>query len=257
MLQAIETVRESARPNPDYAFARDPVLRFEQRRLAAIVGYVAFGLPIVLMLGTIGSGLLKSISAYYYVPFLLGDFFVGGLIFVGALLLTYRGKSNTVAWLATIAGIAAYAVALVPTDGWCKAASGLCGRAWFARLDAWAHTIHIGSAILFFLILLWFCFLVFPAAETDVLLQENEKQKRNRIYKACGWFMILGMLVAASGFLISGLEEQRWRPVFIGETIMLFSFGVSWIVQGRLSNTALMDERDKLDRSAARSEGLA
>ena len=112
MESPFELDRERYQPPSDYIYARDPQLRFDQRRLATVVGVIAFGLPIVLGLGGLVLGEFRdALSGYYYEEIVLGDFFVGSLVAIGALLFAYRGWTPKVAQLASLAGVAALLVA--------------------------------------------------------------------------------------------------------------------------------------------------
>ncbi len=68
-------------PTPALAISNEKKI---QRRLAILVGCVAFGLPIVMMIGTFygNTCFRQSISHYYYAQF-LGTLFVGMLVFIG------------------------------------------------------------------------------------------------------------------------------------------------------------------------------
>ena len=62
-----ELDRKRYQPPSDYVYARDPTLRFDQRRLARVVGFIAFGLPIILGVGGLVLGEFRdALSGYYY-----------------------------------------------------------------------------------------------------------------------------------------------------------------------------------------------
>lgn len=251
----IEVGPQRYRSDPTYPYAVDPVLRFDQRRLASMVGYVAIGLPLVLAAGglawaRLGLGTFPtSISAFYYESILLGDVFVGALAFIGTLMLAYRGWNRKVADLATAAGIAAYFVALFPIGGWMRE-----GQAEPAFALA-ALIVHFSGAAALFLILAFFCLFVFTRVEPHQALGDpvalSAKRKRDAIYKAAGW-IILASIGAIGIDAVIGLPLPR--ATFWAETVALLAFGVSWIVQGRASGHLLLDERDRHDKAIARAE---
>ncbi|WP_340587848.1 hypothetical protein [Erythrobacter alti] len=243
-----ETGSDRYRKNAAYIYARSANLRFDQRRLASLVGYVAFGLPILLIIGSFFTEHRTSISHYYYEPFLLGDVFVGALIFVGALLLTYRGWTPSVAQLATVAGVAATGVAMFPTRGW----QAELVPAWLEAVSPW---LHLGSAAALFGLLAFFCFFVFTKVDPDQMDNDLElcrsKRARDRIYRICGTVILAAMAAIGIGLAVDQDRASAFRLVFWGETLALFAFGVSWMTQGRLSGTILMDPADIRDRNIA------
>ena len=79
-------------PTPALAISNEKKI---QRRLAILVGCVAFGLPIVMMIGTFygNTCFRQSISHYYYAQF-LGTLFVGMLVFIGGFLIAYTAAAT-------------------------------------------------------------------------------------------------------------------------------------------------------------------
>ncbi len=258
MNNPIEIGRTRYRADEGYIYARDPVARFDQRRLASMVGYVAIGLPIVLGFGGAALSWLKlgsfraSISGFYYESVLLGDIMVGALAFIGTLMLAYRGWSRKVADLATAAGLAAYLVALFPADGWFVPP----GEA--AIFQPAAQILHAVAAGTLFLILAFFCFFVFTRVEAHQTEGEgvpaSVKRARDRIYRAAGTLILLSIAaIPLGGFLADDLA-QTYRITFWAETVALTAFGISWLVQGRASSHILMDVRDRRDKAIAKGE---
>ena len=266
MQNPIEVSRARYRADENYVYAEDPVARFDQRRLASMVGYVAIGLPIVLGLGgialsklTLGEATLgtfrASISGFYYESVLLGDIMVGALAFIGTLMLAYRGWSRKVADLATAAGLAAYLVALFPADGWFLVPGE--GPIFVTS----AHILHAVAAGVLFLILAFFCFFVFTKVEVHQTEGEgvpaSVKRARDRIYRAAGTLILLSIAaIPLSGLLPDGIA-QAYRITFWAETVAMTAFGISWLVQGRASNTILLDVRDRRDKAIAKGEEAA
>lgn len=261
MQNPIEVGRARYRADEDYVYAADPVARFDQRRLASMVGYVAIGLPIVLGIGGAVLGWLKlgsfraSISGFYYESVLLGDIMVGALAFIGTLMLAYRGWSRKVADLATAAGLAAYLVALFPADGWFL----VPGEG--AIFVTSAHILHAVAAGVLFLILAFFCFFVFTKVEVHQTEGEgvpaSVKRARDRIYRAAGTLILLSIAAIPLGGLLAGDTAETYRITFWAETVALTAFGISWLVQGRASSTILMDVRDRRDKAIAKGEEAA
>lgn len=85
---------------------------FDQRVMAMLVAMSAFTLPVVLIFYALSEGHLRdSISHYYYSPF-FGEFFVGCLWFIGAMLIAFRGRNPRETLWSTLAGVAALIVPL-------------------------------------------------------------------------------------------------------------------------------------------------
>lgn len=245
-----ETGPERYQPPADYVYARDPKLRFDQRRLASVVGIIALGMPIVLGVGGLILGRLRiAISDYYYEPILLGDFFVGCLVAIGALLMTYRGWTPKVAQLATLAGIAALLVAFVPMSGWVSGAED-GGQRIYPVIGYWVHAVSAG---VLFAILSFFCLFVFTKIPHDEESGEHiatpAKKRRNLIYRVSG----LTIALSAIGIGIGGQfgPDWWWRSyaTFWLEALILAAFGISWLTQGRVFGPALKDPRDKRDEA--------
>lgn len=98
-------------------------------RLAKLVGFVALGLPLVLLLTPVFGGCHRdSISHHYYEP-LFGPVFVGMLCFIGGFLIAFRGEHWAENWGATLAGLGAFGVAVWPaTDHGCEKIVGKTSR---------------------------------------------------------------------------------------------------------------------------------
>lgn len=241
-------------PEPDNIYAHNPALRFDQRRLASIVGYVAIGMPLVLGFGGMALGSFRqSLSGFYYEPFLLGDIFVGCLVFIGTVLMAYKGWNRKVGQLATLAGISAYAVALFPAGGW---VIGDSGERLYGTLANIAHGV---GALCLFLILAWFCFAIFTKVEAHQRDSSGDllpsKRRRNRIYRVTGFLLLAAIAAIAIGDLFFPEWSTRNRLTYWAETVALVAFGISWIVQGRASGLLMQDPRDRMDEM--RAETLA
>ncbi|MGB3806744.1 MAG: hypothetical protein WA936_06065 [Erythrobacter sp.] len=256
-----ETGPTRYQPPRDYPYARDPRLRFDQRRLASLVGVIAFGMPVVLGLGGEALGRFRNaLSGYYYEPIVLGDLFVGCLVAIGALLLAYRGWTPKVAQLATIAGIAALAVAFVPMSGWitdCEALAedGTCARP-MVVYPVVGYWIHAGSAGLLFAILAFFCLFVFtkvpsgPGGERP--LPTHAKRQRNAIYRTSGIVIAAGTIAILVGNLLAGEWWSANNMTFWMEAMILIAFGISWMTQGR-ALARFADPQDRADAAMVRA----
>lgn len=276
MMQLFQTGPQRYAPDPDYPYAVDPVMRVDQHRLAFLVGLVALGLPFSLLVARAsGTCDYQSISHFYYAQF-WGDVFVGSLVFIGTFLIAYRGQCRPERTLASITGIAAYAVALFPTDGRGCELREFSGRALadfslpkgadfvtvkpasppnalfelFPGVGIW----HAVAAAIVFLFLAWFCFCVFTRITDDQRLPDGsptqEKRQRNRIYRLCGALILIAIVAIGVGGEVWEKDWNRLNLTFWFEALALWAFGLSWMTRGRFFNTMLLDDQDRADMLA-------
>lgn len=233
-----------------------------QRRLASLVGLVAFGLPIVLALGALlGGGCFRdSISHFYYAQF-LGPVFVGMLIFIGGFMIAYTGEH----WLedagSFVAGLGACFVALFPTSGsGCERQTPFLTRAFVdytastppvltpapggGLFQLFPHVEHLHSwaAAILFVYLGLYCLIVLkrviPARHMAQGHLIASKRRRNQLYTLCGVTILLCVAVlGAKGLLLTeGALKTRWNTAnltFVFETLALWAFGLAWMAKGR------------------------
>jgi hypothetical protein len=184
-----------------------------QRRLIGILG---IALSIVLL---IGAGIQKSVSQYYFTN--MRDIFVAVLLITGVFLITYKGYSLIDSIVSMIAGIGMIITGLFPTS-----TDGVLVYSFLQLTEKTSFTIHaISSALLFISLAYMSCF-VFTKGN---IIRTDNKKKRNIVYIITGSIMFLFLIIL--GF-VNGLS-LGWEPfVFIGEAVMLMSFGISWLVKG-------------------------
>lgn len=261
MQTLFETGPERYQPPENYVYASDPKLRFDQRRLAAVVGFIALSMPIVLGLGGLVQARFRSaLSEYYYEDIFLGDYFVGCLVAIGALLMAYRGWTQSVAKLATIAGLASFAVAFVPMFGWeieCIEADtfGRCTER-LSHFPTMGYWVHAGAAGVLFGILSFFCLFVFTKVPVDqaggIPAPSAAKRRRNAIYITSGIVIAVSAIAIGVGDLFFGTDWNALNLTFWAEAIILTAFGISWLVQGRVF-APLSDPQDHKDAAAAKA----
>jgi hypothetical protein len=255
-----------------------------QQYLAALVGAVAFLLPIVLYLATkLGVCFYDSISHFYYAQF-WGDIFVGSLVFIGTFLMAYRGEYEPDDKWAKIAGLCAYAVALFPTKGAGCDMERFSGRILadlqivtstgtievvrpdnsdrFFELFKNAELLHYASGALLFLFLAYYCFFVFTRIVPEQHIRPDgtaltwHKAIRNSIYRVSGNVIVLCLIVLISNPIHTYLTGNEWswwnryNYTFWLESLILWAFGISWITKGRFFGMLLLDPRDR-ERSLA------
>ncbi|WP_298333355.1 hypothetical protein [uncultured Erythrobacter sp.] len=256
-LQPFEVGQERYPLEQGNVHAQNPVKRNTQKRLAAIIGYVALGMPVVLALGGLILSVFElgdfteSLSAFYYQEFLLGDIFVGCLIFLGIAMFAYQGWHSKIATLASFCGVCMFLVALFPADGWIMLneveQDEFNGRVIFELVS---DQVHLWASVIVFLILAWFCFFVFTRVTPDQVGPDGEliptKKSRNRFYRISGTIILLSLGATGLAFLLDEQVVRQYRLIYVGETICLLTYGVSWMVQGRVFST-LADPKDVQD----------
>jgi len=237
-----------------YTGSRDEAYTRSYRVIRLVVGILGISLPLIFIL--VEAYLLKggvhvrgSLSAYYHSP--LQDVFVGGLCVIGVLLATYMaGEWKTWDfWASLIGGVAVLGVVFFPTmrSGLPKGAP-LCGSlpqpasCSFVEQELGEHTtalIHAGCAVVFIVSLAVMSFL-FAASEvqpTDGWSTVPDKRwfssrVRRWIYIVCGL-----IIVAAGAWAFWGAGVGQLTPLYIGEVVSVWAFGISWLLAG-ISRTA-------------------
>src|SRR5262249_48104698 len=193
----------------------------ELRRSVGIVGLL---LPILLLVGGLitKTALQCSISDYFYTK--LVSVFVGSLCAISVFLWSYRGYEDGGhdKLAARLASIFALGVALFPTSP-CDYKSG-----WIS-----ISTVHYACAALLFAILAYFCLKLFtltkvPGNET------HRKLQRNQIYRACGWTIILAILLIPITKYVEPFKSllQNYQPEFWLESAAVMAFGFAWLIKG-------------------------
>ena len=270
---------DTKRFQPDPEYRRERALRFvlDQQRLASWVGSVAFGLPVVMVVGAAtGTCFYDSISHFYFSQF-LGAVLVAALAFIGTFLLAYKGETTWESRLANFAGWCAFGIALFPTTGRGCEEPAFSGRAFvdlvvssssapasvepasklgqFFKLFDNVGIIHFGSAALLFAFLAFYCFFIFTRVIPEEHLEAGErlkvpKSRRNAIYVWSGWVIVVCMLAMAAKGLSSWITGEAWpwwnalNITFWCEAFALWAFGISWMVKGRFWGFLFLDQRD-------------
>ena len=217
----------------------DLVLSFLAVRRA--IGALGFFLPLALLAyGLFRGDLLPSISSAYYTP--MREVFVGTLMAQAVFLWSYEGfRPDAGDWItdkgtARVAAVAIALVALAPTNPDEKApedaSEPLCTllQCLLDRGGAdWSSLVHLVAAAVFFGALAVYCLVLFTKGAVD----GAEKQASNRIYRICGWTIIVSIGLVGVLFA-TGLDDSLsyLRPVFWLETAATFAFATSWMVKG-------------------------
>jgi hypothetical protein len=224
------------------AQADDPIALSYVRSYHVIrtgVGVLGAALPFVLVLGRAALdgwwSLLGSLSAYYHTG--MRDIFVGTLVVVGILLLTYKIADRKIDnGLSSFAGVFAIGVALFPT----AIPAGLRPIVTPTPIQEWlsedrSQLIHFLCAGLFILCLMLLCvFFAYGELEPETEVFDG----RRGVVPPKAWFSIhlaMAFLILAAAVFI--IVTQLWGildtySVLIGEAVAIWAFGVSWFLKG-------------------------
>ena len=202
------------------------------------IGFLGVALPIILIIGTWVVAecqeVQNSISAYYHTP--LGDLFVGVLCAMALCFWAYEGYSPVDRLAGIIVAIFAIGVAMFPTS--VGAPFNDCID---KAIDTGIHyRIHLICAVLQFLGLAFFSLFLFTKTKEGKGM-DDDKKRRNRIYKTCGILIIVFMAFIGIYWLYlediySGLAD--YKPVFWLEALCLWAFGISWFTKGGVFSKA-------------------
>jgi nitrogen regulatory protein PII-like uncharacterized protein len=204
-------------------------------RMRNLIGVLGILLPFVLWF--FEKDVLPSLSDYYYSS--AGVFFIGVLAVFGIMLISYKGyakkEDETVSdnILTNVAGFAVLVVVLVPTE--------FCSDILNIKPQLFSHTnqtlsiVHLGSAAVFLACMGGMSFFKFPRHATpESQLSTSDKNER-LLFRTCGVIVwaALGMLFIY--FLLFKFEviKEIENMVYIGETIAVIPFGISWLVKGK------------------------
>lgn len=189
-----------------------------------LIGAIAFGLPLVEWLLAGSSDDFTSISASFWIELPAWshglwprNIFVGSLIAIAALLLTYNGWTEGEMWLTKLASLAALLIAMFPC--WC----GCDGH----EIVKGVHGVCAG---VLFLVLATFCD-IFRRRAMDKHRREHHPQPKWRawIYSACGGVMLLSVALFACG----AVYDFRLR-ILVAEWMGLWAFAVSWLTASHM-----------------------
>lgn len=209
-------------------FREHILLTYYQTRLAMTLA--CWGLPIVLLLGgtvLLGVDIQPTLSNYYYAeqpPAYARTVFVGLLVLLGGLCLSYRGYDNVDNNLHNVAGIAAFGVAVFPME--CPFPMG---QPEYQNCVATSLPgFHYASALVLFIVAIASIFYAggkrFRATVQRVHLAYSKATKL-RIASAA----IIGVGVAITGVLLLCFGPSvAGRYIVVPESMAFFGFGLHW-----------------------------
>ena len=205
------------------------------------IGILGITLPLILVAGSSLFGDCKevqtSISLYYYTN--MRNVFVGFNCAVAFFLFAYRGhdwRDNLVGYLGCIfvLGVAFLPCAISTPNQPCLVA--------VSDQNPLVGKLHNMSAISYFIILIVYSLVLFPKTHMDMVTGEKkfmgrQKKKRNVVYYISGSIMTGSLLlIIAYMWILKHLypDLEQLNPVFWLESLVLLSFGISWMTKGQL-----------------------
>ncbi len=191
---------------------------FLQTRL--VVGFVGVLLPVVVIGGDLLSvgavDFRPALSDYYYGP--MRDWFVGSLCAIGAGLFVYMANRENQLdnLISDAAGVCAIGVALLPTNP-------------IEQEPTLVADLHLGLAAVL-VVLLAVMSIRFGLRDGEKAGRSHAQQLRwRRFHIGCGVAILAaGVAMLASHGLGIG---TRYAPL-VGESLVVFTFGLSWLAKG-------------------------
>ncbi len=209
--------------------------------LRQFIGYCGIAVPFVCVLGGLlfaGLGCQQSISHYYHTN--MRDFFVGLLFCISFFLFTYKGYEKIDRLVNIITAISGMGVAIMP----CLVHEGSTDRVGILQIDpAVSNALHLSCAALFFLLLAFNSYFLFTLSKHEKENWTDRKHTRNTVYRLCGIIMVGSLLIYVVLRLVLGKEVvNQYRILLVIETVMMWSFGFSWLVKGKAILADNLDE---------------
>lgn len=160
-----------------------------------------------------------SISATYY----LSPALVGVLVPAALVLISYIGYDNVDNFITSLSGTFGLGIVLFP----CKVSWLPDGTpvGFFQLPIEISNTVHTVCAALFFMTIAINSICQFTKSGP---VMTDRKRIRNRIYRICGY----GMLVLELAFVVVRLLGAPGYVVMILEILLLHLFGFAWLVKG-------------------------
>lgn len=207
--------------------------------LRRAVGILGISIPFVMVIGSVVFGdcreIQSSISAYYYTN--MRNIFIGIICAVAFFLFAYKGYDRRDSVAGNLGCLFALGVAFFPTS--VEAPLTPCIHEHI--VNPVISSIHFVSAGLFFMVLAYFSIVLFTKGSSR---PTPRKLQRNRLYRFCGYTIIVCLLGIAAYFI--HFEKKypaldNLDPVFWLESIALWAFGLSWLTKGQ---TLLNDRKE-------------
>ncbi len=210
---------------------RNTSLIMSYKALRRLIGLLGMALPVVCVLGGMlfaGSGPQESVSYYYHTN--MRDWFIGLMFVASMFMLTYKGPKKIDDLVTSASGICGLGLAVFPCVD--KANPDLYVGI-FQLGGKVSDRIHIAFAALFFILLACNSFFLFTKSKYAPEDRTIGKNQRNVLYRACGVIIFISLiLLLILSNTVDPAELSRSLLILLLESIMLFAFGLSWLVKG-------------------------
>lgn len=190
-------------------------------RIRNVLGILGCFLPALCILGaslspnTVYHDWWTSISITYYSSPVL----IAILSAVSFFLIIYRGYNGWDTAINTSAGIAGLCVVCFPCEASWLDLNTKVGLFWLPiYITRW---VHYSSAFILFILL---------ALNSIILFSKGKNERKNLLYKICGYIILVDLFI----FGLNAVWFKIEWTIIVNETIMLFAFGVSWLVKGHM-----------------------
>lgn len=240
-----------------------------QRR---IVGWIGLLLPAVLIAGNtiFTTTLPNSISDYYFTH--MRNILIASLCALGIFLICYSGYDAWDRWLTNVSGFGMIGVALcVPAPDtpvrlstpsrifadlhFCCATAALLAVTFMALrfTQSSATPDSPGPGVMNFVRA---AFGLTPDGPGEP--RTPAKQRRDRVYRACGFGMFGTMACAGLANIVPVSAQDGIPFLFIFESLTVMAFGVSWLVKGQsMVLPAALKDKQPASSTATDSAGSA
>ena len=218
--------------NSDF-FHQKIVSTYFYLRLYLGMSAILFGLALYVAGKIIfGLELQGSMSAYYHSG--VRNLFVGVLVAAGFGMYLYKGYSWRENIALNVAGVCAVGVAFMPmsvetasTDMAFQKAIGSTSCNFICYAPFTDDVLHYGSAVILFACL---AYVIGRLSKESLVHLESDRAKRNfgRIYNFIGLLMIL---LPISIYIMRSQIEGRNTSIFWLEYVLLFFFGLYWLLK--------------------------
>ena len=208
---------------------RNKSLIISYMQLRSLIGIFGIILPLICIADSIfleKIAINESISIYYY--YNIRDIFVGVMLCASSFFITYKGYDCLDSIITTITGVGGFVLALFPCEN--QLINSPVG---FLLLKSeTSNYFHVGGAFLFFVSLAITSLFLFTKSK-DKVPRGVRKYYRNIIYRTTGIIIIISLVLLIIIFaVIDDSKIKKSKTILILEIIMLFSYGISWLIKG-------------------------
>jgi cell division protein FtsB len=212
--------------------------------LRILIGVLAIALPFVCILGALliaKESIQPSISIYYFTN--VRDCFVGILVGISMFLVSYKGYGKVDNVVTTITGIIGFGIVIFP----CYNPDYINAKVGFFQIPIEiSGYIHLMCAFLYFALLAYNSMFLFTKTYEHKKMTKNKK-RRNVVYRICGSLIYISLITLLLVFIFGDGSLITEKQIMLKiESVMLVSFGISWLVKSK----TILHKRGKRNRKS-------